>query len=196
ARTVMGVLPRGFQFALAGSPDLWLPLVPAPEDAARRYFHWVHVIARLEAGATVASARAGLAPVAAGLQEADPQWHRGVGLTLVPLHDQISGPVRPVLLLTLGAATIVLLVACANLASLLLGRRRAGRRWRSGSRSERPRPDRRHDARTRPAALGGGRRPRAGGVAGRHAVPVRNALWCGAHRPRHRPGGGRGARGG
>ena len=128
ARTVIGVLPRGFQFAPAGSPDLWLPLVAAPKDAGRRYFHWVHVIARLEAGTTLASARAGLAPVAAGLQEADPQWHRGAGLTLVPLHDQISGPVRPVLLLMIGAAAIVLLVACANLASLLLARGTARRK--------------------------------------------------------------------
>ena len=122
ARTVIGVLPRGFQFAPVGAPDLWLPLVPTPEDATRRYFHWVHVVARLGAGASLESARAGLTGVAAGLREADPQWHAGAGLTLVPLQEQIVGPVRPVLLLLLGAVTIVLLVACANLASLLLAR--------------------------------------------------------------------------
>jgi predicted permease len=122
ARTVVGVLPRGFQFAPAGAADLWLPLVPAPEDATRRYFHWVRVVARLGAGASLEHAIGGLARVAAGLGEADPRWHTGAGLTLVPLQEQIVGPVRPVLLLLFGAVAIVLLVACANLASLLLAR--------------------------------------------------------------------------
>jgi putative ABC transport system permease protein len=128
ARTVVGVLPRGFQFAPAGAPDLWVPFIPSPEDGGRRYFHWVQVVARLGAGAGADAARADLARVAGHLRDADSQWHARAGLTLVPLHERIVGPVRPVLLLLMAAATVVLLVACANLASLLLVRAQARRR--------------------------------------------------------------------
>jgi putative ABC transport system permease protein len=121
-RTIVGVLPRGFHFALAGDAQLWLPLAPAPEDAEKRYFHWVRTVARLRDGLSREQAEKELEPVAAGLRAADPQWHGTASLELVPLRDQIVGPARPVLLVLLGAVALVLLVACSNLAALLLAR--------------------------------------------------------------------------
>ncbi|HEX6183713.1 MAG TPA: ABC transporter permease [Pyrinomonadaceae bacterium] len=128
ARTVVGVLGPEFQFARLGDTEVWTPLAVTPDVASRRYMHWLQVVARLKEGATVESAGARLASVAANIEREDPGAHAGVGLRAVPLQEEIVGPVRPVLLVLLGAVGFVLLIACTNVANLLLARSAARRK--------------------------------------------------------------------
>jgi predicted permease len=120
--TVVGVLPPEFNFALLGDTDVWTPLAPTADVAARRYQHWVKVIGRLNEGTSLEAARAHLATVAARIEQDDPGAHAGVGLRAVELQDEFVGPVRPVLFVLLGAVGFVVVIACTNVANLLLAR--------------------------------------------------------------------------
>lgn len=120
--TVIGVLPQSFQFALNTRSEAWLPLAMTPDQASRRTFHWLRPIARLKPGVSLAQAQAELAGIADRLAAEHPASNAATGVGLVPLHERITGEIKPVLLVLYGAALLVLLIACVNIANLLLAR--------------------------------------------------------------------------
>ena len=128
AVTVIGVMPPGFQLPLdfAGqSKDLWLPLALVRDSAAAdgRGNHGLNAFAKLGPGVTLAAANAEVGAIAKRMTELYPtEEPEGFGSFIVPVTTQVMGDVRPALLLLLGATAFVLLVACANVANLLLAR--------------------------------------------------------------------------
>jgi len=122
AYRVVGILPREFQFAKRGQAQVWVPLNPSPGESVRRSFHWVNVIGRLRPDVTLAQAQAEMTRLAQRLAAEYPDTNTGGGVRVVPLHEEIVGPVQPVLFALLGAVGMVLLIACVNVANLLLAR--------------------------------------------------------------------------
>jgi putative ABC transport system permease protein len=120
--TVVGVLPADFYFARAEGGDAW-----ALTDLARPYMrnrgvHWLNTIGRLRDGVTLPQARTAMSAVARGIAERYPDTHTGRSAIVVPLRDEFVKGVRPLLLILLSAVSLVLLVACANVAGLLMAR--------------------------------------------------------------------------
>jgi len=124
AYTVIGVMPRGFEFPIDPSyrPQLWKPQNWTAEDRAVRDDHNYDVIARLKPGVTLDQAKAELATISDRLAREYPKDDRGWGATAVPLREDIVGDVRTPLLILLGAVALVLLIACANIANLVLAK--------------------------------------------------------------------------
>jgi predicted permease len=128
---IIGVMPRGFYFPDKAT-EIWVPLSLKNDwDQARNYRgtdSW-RVVARLAPGVTLDEARSELAGIAARLEQAYPAANAGLGVRLVPLPLQVTGrPVRLGLLFLSGAVLGVLLIACSNVASLLLVRGTARQR--------------------------------------------------------------------
>jgi putative ABC transport system permease protein len=125
--TVIGVMPPDFQFVVkSGSltgkqPEVWAPLTLSPNSRVRRG-RFMSAIARLKPGVTLAQAQAEMDSIAGNLEQQYPNFNTGWGVKLVPLQDQLSGAIRTPLLVLLGAVAFVLLIACANVANLLLAR--------------------------------------------------------------------------
>lgn len=122
AATIIGVLPANFQFAPVGDVEIWIPLQPTNNEASRRFMHGTNVIARLKEGVGVEEAGTGMSLIAAQIEQNHHDSHAGTGIILVPLREQIVGEIRPILLVLLAAVAFVLLIACANVANLMLTR--------------------------------------------------------------------------
>jgi predicted permease len=117
---VAGVMPPKFNFPSWAS--FWMPTAWDAEQRAVRGNHNLLVIGRLRPGVTVQQANADLSAISAGLEQQYPVDDRGWGAKAVPLREQIVGDIRPALLVLLGAVAFVLLIACANVANLVLAK--------------------------------------------------------------------------
>ena len=131
-QTVVGIMPAGARLflksgALANKPvDLWLPYVLEP-DAREPHGRYLSVVGRLKPGVSLEKARAEMNTISASLTTELPDFDTGWGVKLVPLREELSGEIRPALLLLSGAVAFVLLIAAANVANLLLARGAARR---------------------------------------------------------------------
>ena len=145
-RTVVGVMPPDFVFpyktmlgptgfSRSSEVDAWLPLAFVAADtrvtgtaSLTRAARFLSVVGRLKPGVTAAQADGEIRGIAVQLAASYPSTNRVVGATVVPLHDQAVGALRPALVLLLGGVGFVLLMACVNLANLLLARSSARER--------------------------------------------------------------------
>jgi len=137
--TVIGVAPEGFQFPRARElpyfvgastqTDLWKPMIWSDDFInKRRSDHQLSVIARLKSGVSPERAQTVMTAIAARLEQSLPDSNEGIGVRVVPLAEQVTGNVRPALLVLMSAVALVLLIACANIANLMLARASARQR--------------------------------------------------------------------
>jgi putative ABC transport system permease protein len=123
--SVVGVMPAGFDFP--GGAELWIPREQDPWLPSRTAHNW-HVVGRLAAGVSIENVRRDLGAIARGIERRFGQDIDMVDVAVVPLREFLVGHVRPALLIELGAAIFLLLVAFANVASIVLARASARRR--------------------------------------------------------------------
>jgi putative ABC transport system permease protein len=123
--TIVGVAPAALRFPAAA--EFWQPLIFTPRDLApaARGAQWVQVLARLKDTVSPGQATTALQTVADRLAAEFPQTEKDATLLATPLHERIVGDIRPTLMTLFGAVVVVLLVACANVANLLLVRGQA-----------------------------------------------------------------------
>ena len=126
--TIVGVLPRDFGFAPGRDSEFWTPLLDKPPCEQRRSCHNLDGVGRLRDGVTMQQALADLSGIAAQLERQYPGSNYGQGASVMPLSELIVGYVRPLLLTLLAGAALLLMIACVNVASLMLVRAETRRR--------------------------------------------------------------------
>jgi len=125
--TVIGVLPQNAAFPADG--EVWLPLSLLDQPTQQsRVWHSVRVLGRLRSDITLAAARADMQTIAQRIAATYPSTNRNESVELTPLHAELVGSLRPAMLCLMGAVVLVLLVACVNVANLLLVRATETRR--------------------------------------------------------------------
>ncbi len=127
--TVIGVMPPGFKWFIKESsrngrpPELWVPREFSEQHRDRNASgRFMQAVGRLAPGVSRQRAQAEMDTIAARLEEQHASHNKGWGVTLVPLRDQLAGELKPAILVLLGAVGFVLLIACVNVANLLLAR--------------------------------------------------------------------------
>jgi predicted permease len=125
---VVGVMPADFTYPIGSTKpaELWVPYLPAVNEVPRgdgssRNYN-AKVVGRLKDGVTIEQARAQMEQITAGLKQQYPRWFRDRWVAVTPLRDAIVGKARSWMLMLLGAVAFVLLIACVNVANLLLAR--------------------------------------------------------------------------
>jgi len=124
--SVVGVMPETFRFPSWGK--IWIPLAWTDETRAVRGNHNYLVISRLKKGVDIRQAQAELSAICTRLEQLYPEDDKGWGAVIQPLREELVGDVRPALLVLLGAVAFVLLIACANVANLVLAKTLARRK--------------------------------------------------------------------
>lgn len=125
-RTVIGVMPESFRFPEEMGHDItkgvWLPIQPTGEMLNDRGYNFFSIVGQLRPGVSVQQAKADLDQVANYIRRVDPKESSGLQFTVGPYQEMLTGPVRPVFYGLLGALALLLLIACANVANLLIAR--------------------------------------------------------------------------
>jgi len=125
--TIVGVMPRAFLYP-DRKTELWVPWRFTKEKLADHGSHFLQVVARLKPGVALKTANADLATIAKQLEHEHPDSNAKIGAFAVPLREDLAGDMRPAILVLFGAVCFVLLIACANIANLVLARASGKRR--------------------------------------------------------------------